>query len=232
MQLFAWYNLFFLAPIVVAFVLLLLTALGGLDHGDASADTDVDAGVDGHFDVDMDHDIGDGQDGGGHDGDGHDSGQQGFSAILRDAFGLGKIPITVHITIFMMLIGTFGLCANIIQGEMLKIKPEVYFSTSMIIAVVGSILLTRMLIPLASRCIPREETQLITPYDFVGKTGIAREQIDEISGRIQANDKYGSLHTLYARTKGEQVPANKEVLIESFVKEGDYYVVSTFDEGA
>ncbi len=240
MELLEWQNLFFALPIGVAFLLLILTAIGGFGHGHGGGahaggeghglhvgehHIGVHIGEHGHIDHGV---VGHGHEGHIHEGHIHDAGHQSAFSRILDLFGIGQIPLTILITIFMIVFGAIGFCSNIIhQG--IGIGPNIYFNLSVIYALIGSVLMTRILIPLVARCIPKDESQEITRYEFIGKTGTAILPIGPDSGRFQINDHYGSLHTFYAKTVGEKIESNKEVLVEDYVEDGDYFRVSEFN---
>ncbi|MFW5867438.1 MAG: hypothetical protein ACOCX2_06450 [Armatimonadota bacterium] len=142
MDLLAWYNLIFVAPVGLAGVYLALSATGIGDlGGEADIDTDADIDVDGDADLDLDHDLdmdhdldadldadadveveGDldhdvatGPDlGAEHEVHELSASTHETSLLLRalSILGFGKVPVSILMTCLMVIFGATGIMAN------------------------------------------------------------------------------------------------------------------------
>lgn len=208
-----WFNLVFWVPIGVSMLLILVTVFGGLEH-------------EVHFHVGG-HEIG-GHDFG-HAGHGHEAGASNehdpmiFRAL--NVLGIGKAPMTIVFQVFLILFGVGGLCANMVFQSM-KMPPSVFFPISAIIGGVVTLVLTGRIAAAVGRLIPQSESYATTKHDWAGLTGMSVVTIDQNGGSVQIKDALGTVHQPLARCKTGSIARGKEVLLEEYDVDGDYYVVS------
>ncbi|AKM81917.1 TPA: DUF1449 domain-containing protein [Candidatus Berkelbacteria bacterium] len=228
-ELLIWYNLLFVISIVTAFLILLITAVTGIGHemGGAEADLDADVGMDADTDAGIDADA----DAGADHSFLHETGAHDHDGSLLKAltlFGVGKVPISVIVTLVLFLFGMLGLSSNLVFEKM-GLPPVAYFWFSLSAAAILSLILTGRLANLVARFMPSLETTKITPYDLVGRAGTAEYTISTNGGRVIVRDSHLNLHVVDARTIEGQIQSGEEIVVVEYEKEESRYVVSKLD---
>lgn len=230
LELLEWQNLFFVAMIVLSVLLGLLSMMfgghGGHGHGHGIGHGGGSHGI-GHGG----HAGHGGHSGHAHGGHGHDAGhpqQQSFFDRVLGILGLGKAPAAIVMTCWFITFGVTGLIANIIAKGMVVLPASVYFCWSVGIAFVCGFIFTGWFAGIVARIMPAEETQTFSPENLIGKTGTAVYSIDKTFGRVHVYDHNTNLQIIDARSD-QEITSGNEVVIESYVADGNYYMVSTAD---
>ena len=223
-----WWNVIYLAPLIISLIWIIAMTMGGLSSSSADAGDGIDAG-DG---VDMGGDgadAGDGIDGdagdaSGHDGDaGHSS---DFGHIMSQIFGIGQVPISLLLGIYMFCWGACGMAMNQLFSGMF-VYPAIYIWPSLGATFVISFIVTRSMAAIVAKMMPKEETFGISRQDMVGMTGKAVYAISENAGTVDIHDKYGTVHREQAKTGtgDEIIPAETRVLILDYDKSDNKFIV-------
>jgi len=226
--LFGWWNLIFVAPFFIALLYLgvyTITGIGSGDgdahgggghdggdsgHGDAhadadadaDADVDADADTDVDADADTDSDTGDGDGDHGHDGDGaRGAATAGPISLALSWIGVGRIPITLLIIVMMLTWGSAGFMTNSL------VRPRTDWAAaqwSIPIALLVSLLVTKMVTGFMGRFVPLNETYARRWRELVGRSGEALFDIDGQFGMAAVRDAGGDLMQVPCRV-GEGV---------------------------
>jgi len=213
----SWWNLIFLAPFAVALLYLGVYTLTGVGMGDADADVHGDVGADADADVDADaHLEADGHvetdahadTEAAHDTD-HDTetgGQQSLQAMALAWFGVGKVPITIIVTCFMLVWGSSGFITNSM------VRNENGWDAAILsipIALLASLFVTRLIVLFMGRFMPLNETYAKRRGELVGCTGQAIYSINQNFGMALVRDDHGDLHQVNCRIAPELPPVAK-----------------------
>ncbi len=223
MQIFEWWNLIFELPFLVAFILVLVMATGTLplDH---------DVNVEHH--MELSHDMGHAADhemvhGGDHAG--HAAEHSGDWNVLHllTLLGVGKVPMALVLMSLSVIWGFVGWTSNLVLGSW--VSPAVFVPISMVLALVGSLVLTRYLALLFARVVPNVETYGVTSERLLGKTGEARYPISETFGEALVRDRYGELHQVSCRTLPgkEAIPSGSKVVLYQYDSDHDLFYAVT-----
>ncbi|MCE5198327.1 MAG: hypothetical protein ABFD54_04595 [Armatimonadota bacterium] len=140
--------------------------------------------------------------------------------------GIGRVPITLVIGIFMLCWGAFGLTTNRILAGIMKF-PAIYFWPSIGITFVASSIITRALIGVIGHIMPGTETYAVSRFELIGSLGKTIFRTDENVGTVDISDTYGTVHRVQAKTEAgvEEVPAGTEVIIVDFDQQDKRFVV-------
>jgi hypothetical protein len=198
-----WYNLIFTIPILLVFLYLILQVFGlALDFG---ADVDTDAG---DVDVDVDADV--------------DADADVFPVFER-ALGfinVGKVPLTIIVTTFLLFWGITGFASNGIIQRGFGSFPSVFILVSCGVALVVGIIATKFLSGVIARLFPEIETYSSDNQALVGQVArVVSGQVTPKFGRAKVRDQYGNVLTVFCK-----VPEGKEV-----IKRGDEIVLVDYD---
>jgi len=234
MELLQWYNLIFVAPVVLSAIYLVLSATGlsGADHDlDHDVHFDHDVHVDHDIDHDVDHDVHHdaGQD---SDHDAHDTSASHHDSLLLRALsviGFGKVPVSILMTCLMVIFGSTGLVANGLFKYALPWSwgPTLYFWPSLGLALLVSLSLTGTMARGLGRIMPTTETYAVRPEELVGTIGVAVYAIPEgRRGMVNTRDAGGTVHQVAARSMEGDLPRGAEVIIVRYHREGDCYDVT------
>lgn len=239
-----WWNLIYAAPLLISVVWILASAVSGFDgvHGDhdfsdtdTDADVDADAGHDiahdGHMDaavhshsaghVDLIHD------GAVRGGDlmGHHHDHSPLSPLFA-FLGIGQVPISLMIGIFLFCWGAFGLAANQGLASIMK-YPAIYIWPSIAVTLAFSFIVTRVMVALISRIMPTSETFAVSHIDLVGSLGRVIHTATENTGTIDIKDIYGTIHRVQAKTDSgqEALPPGTEAIVIDYDENDKRFLV-------
>ena len=156
---FAWYNLIFIVPFLLALLYVGVYAVSGLTFGDADVDHDIDADADAHFETDAHVDADADADADGHletdahidaDADTHvevhgEAGTVAHGSVLAgmmSLLGVGRVPLSILLMVLLITWGVIGFVTNyVLYG---KVGSEVVAALiAVCIAAVGSGICTR-----------------------------------------------------------------------------------------
>ena len=200
-ELIVWYNFIFTAPILLVLLYLILQIFGlALDLGG-----DIDADVGGDVDVDVDVD------------------STGIFSAFEHALGfinVGKVPLAVIISTFLMFWGITGYTCNGIIQYSLGSFPSAFIAASCGMALVVGIMATKFLSGIIARLFPEVETYSSSNQTLLGQIAeVVSGQVTPEFGRAKVKDQYGNVLTVYCR-----IPEGKEV-----PKRGDEVVLLDYD---
>lgn len=215
-----WYNLPFLAALSCGLLLALLQIFSGF--GDSDSDTDIGADTDTDVDVDIDADA---------DADiDVDAGGVGetLGGVLA-GIGVGRIPVTMILMVFLGTLGAVGLLGNTLLAGMLNGYPNIALLPMLLGGVVLALFLTGQISGLLARVTQRSSVA-IGFEQLVGRTGIVvSPNVSRTYGRVAVRDSYGSLHTVYAViTEGEPLPDQTEVVLLTYDAVQRRFIVKPF----
>lgn len=204
----AWYNVLFLAPLLLVFLFAILQLVGvgleGLDIGGSDVDLDIDAGIDVDSDVDVDVDV-----------------TGGGPGIITSALGflnVGKVPLMIILMTWFASWGVVGLICNRIIGDrtIQAVPPLVAIPVS--VAFILSIISTKYFAAILARIFPESERGT-TDRDLIGSSArVISGRVTSTFGRaiVQAPDGYRL--TVSCRIKeGDEIPVHgDEVLLTDY----------------
>ena len=231
MELLRWWNLIFLLPGVAALLYLVLLATGSVGDGDAGGDLDHD--LDAAVDADLDHDLAHGIEHvvgeGGHAAGEHQ--QPGGMLQVMSLFGVGRIPLSLLVMSFCFLWALLGWLANQIFGGVLR-TPALFIWPSLVVALLGSLFLTRYLAIGLARVMPATESYGVGRRELVGRLADARYAISETAGTAQLHDQYGTLQEVPVRVRpGEaSIPAGSRIILWRYDEASETFLVLPGDE--
>lgn len=209
----AWWNLIFLLPFGLAILYLaVMVATGlGLDSDVDSADTDLEIDADVAFDADLTL----AADGGAVElqadattgSDSAAAAEPSFLSGLLALLGVGRVPLSILILIFLMSWGAIGFLTNLYlaQEQPGANQPAI----SLPLAGAGSLLIMRFLGGLVGRWMPRHESYSTRRHELLGLDGEAIYAIDSTSGRVSVRSRYGDLLQLPCRVYRDARPIEK-----------------------
>jgi membrane protein implicated in regulation of membrane protease activity len=245
-----WYNIIFVAPVVLSAVYLVLSAMGMAGEHDADHDVSVEHDLSVEHDVDMDHDVGVTHDaavdheagvehaaeaghalvgGIGHEAhDLHLSGDYEESLLMRglSLLGFGKVPLSILVTCLLVIFGVTGLICNGLFEWVFPFKwaPGIYFWFSLAAALVCSFSLTGMTARGLSRIMPTSETYAIAPEDLVGRIGTVVWGLHEAqTGDVDVQDAAGDWHRVGARPVDGDIAKGASVILARYHRDGGYF---------
>jgi membrane protein implicated in regulation of membrane protease activity len=224
--LFAWYNLIFIVPFVVALLYVGIYAVTGLTfgeadvHADADVDVDADAHIEmdghveapahveseAHFDADADVDADAHVETEAHiEGDGHEgavapgSVLAGFLSLL----GVGKVPLSLILMVLLLTWGMIGLMANMVLWE--KYENETLVAAiSIPLAFLGSLICSRLLSAAMVRWFPTHESYIQRRHELLGSVGEVILPVDANFGMAAVRDDYHDLFHVACRVNANQ----------------------------
>ncbi len=247
-NLFAWYNVVFIACFGIGLFFTLIQLIG-LGHSDVGADHDMDHDI-GH---DPDHDVDHGVDVHPHveasgdpdahadiHGDAHADAHTdapehaadgageaiGAAQAVSQFVGVGRVPMSA---IFMTLFYTVGI-TGWISNAMLRSQyrsDRALFFTSLALALIAGILVMRIASGLLGRYLPAVLTSALNRRQMVGLLGEAALPISERFGRASVKDKYGTLHQVNCKVPAgvEPIPKGTRVVLTKYLPGEDMYFV-------
>jgi len=264
-ELLQWWNLIYVAPLLVSIVWIVATVVAGTHGGDLSHGghgIGHDAGHDvghvvhnavqnvehavshafglHHGGVAANHAAGHGVTAHGHAGanghaapDGHAHGQDAHpgthdSVLIRvlTLLGIGQVPITLLIGVFLLCWGAFGMVANHFFGTALRF-PALYIWPSMGVTFVASAVVTRSMAAVVGRMLPTTETYGVSRAELCGSLGKTVFATTESAGTVDIKDRYGTVHRVQAKTEAgkEAIPSNTEVIVVDFDEADKRFIV-------
>lgn len=249
-----WWNLIYVAPLLISVMWILTTVFSGMHghagHG-ASHGAEHHFGDVGHHVThavghamhhgDVGHGHVDGHAGahahasdahgahGGHNGHGHHehshaSHDNAPSRIIM-LLGIGQVPITLLIGVFLLCWGAFGLLANQLFG--ILHYPGIYIWPSLALTFVVSSAITRSMAAIVGRLLPGEETYGVTRFQLVGSLGKTVYPTTEVTGTVDIKDQSGTVHRVQAKVEPgkEDIPGGSDVIIVDFDEDDKRFVV-------
>ena len=113
-------------------------------------------------------------------------------------------------------LGAIGLIANTVLINSLGLSPIIALTISLL----GGLALAVLITGRASRILGKVVGNVSTAVSFeqlVGRAGVvASPSVSPSYGKITVRDAYGSLHTVFGVTRGEQLPERSEVALLSY----------------
>lgn len=194
-----WQWLVFTLPLLLSFILLLSSALGGAgESGDADADGDLHGHAHHH-----EADVGD---------------AMGFKFLAF--FGVGRVPLMYLLSVVSLLFGGTGLIAQ-------KIFSTSMVWVNLGIAFLATVLVTPYIARLVSKMMPPTETYVSSSTNQAGNSGRLVVTTTETFGFVQIKDRFGHEFRCKCQTYPGTEPlarGTKVVLVEYLPEQGTYYV--------
>lgn len=226
MSVLSWWNLIFVLPAVGALLYLLLLASGAVagDTGDVDADLDADLDVD--FDAGdfhgIEHVLG---------GGAPESESSGGLPHVLSLVGIGRAPLSLLLISFCLLWGLLGWVGNSVFTAV-AVSPAVFIWPSLALALVGSLVLTRLLAGGLHRLLPATETYAVSNRQLVGRLASVRFGVSASAGSAQLYDDRGRLHEVPVRVlPGEApIPAQSNVVLWRYDPVSNTFLVTPEDD--
>jgi hypothetical protein len=176
------WNLIFVVPFFLALLYLGLYVTTGLTFGEGDADAD--------HDVDADHDLAD------HDLDHHvdkvadqGTGGRGPGGTVLNFLGIGRVPLSIVLMVMLLTWGASGFMTSYaMRNNAPHVAPAVANLTSVFVAAVISLSMTKLIVALIGRFVPLHETSARRRHELLGLVGVAVFDINESTGVIQVRE--------------------------------------------
>jgi hypothetical protein len=194
-----WQNLLFCLSILLFILLIGSVCIGGGDSGDADADIDADADMDvdahsGNLITDVDlHPHIDATDGNHIDSDlhdihdahgGHNHGDDmGVVWKCLSILGIGKIPLILLLSFWILFFGVIGLFFNFIIWD--------FKTLSVFVALGGSLFLTSSLAQAWKKFMPKPKSYVASPRDWIGMDATVKLKVGREFGYAYLQDQFG-----------------------------------------
>lgn len=234
-----WWNAIYWIPLCLSLLWILLAAVtghgggdgdGGAEGGDAGGDVDATHGGVEASGAEAGHDAAGGEATQAHNGsDGGDSHHDDMAAKLLAVLGLGRIPITLLIGLYMLFWGTIGLLVNSLCRDA-GVPPAVFILPSLAGTFVATTVITRLSAGVIGKFMPSTETFAIVARDLIGRDGHVVYLVTENTGTVDVTDAYGTVHRRMAKTEpgAPQLPSGTKVLVVGFDDEDNRLVVKEY----
>jgi hypothetical protein len=210
--LFAWYNVPFLVALGCCLLFALMQIVAGFGDNDADVDADADGDVDVDADVDADADVDGDVDA---DADADAGGSPGFAGALS-ALGIGHVPVMLVLIVLLGSLGSIGLIANAVLIATLGVEPGL----ALIGSLAGGFLLALLITGRTSRALGKVVGNVSTAVSIeqlVGRVGVVvSPSVSPTYGKVSVRDANGGVHTVFAVTRGEQLPERSEVALLAY----------------
>lgn len=245
-----WQNLIYLLPFSVALLYLVLYAASGITFGEADLDAGADMGSGGvggdadltAGDVDADADLDADADGDVHShahhpvvgtpdhitGHADDANPQpGFLKSTLLWLGVGRVPLSILLMVLFITWGVIGFVTNQFSRPRVDVDWKVAMY-SLPAAILGSLLITRLVVRSIDRWLPLDQTTARRRHDLLGFAGVAMYDITERFGMLSLRDDRGELFQVPCRVQpgGRTIAKNgRAVLVAYNARENLYEVM-------
>jgi len=184
-----WYNLIFGLAFAAILLYVFVLSTGMIAGG---SDVDHDAGAD------HDHADGDSNADGGHDTDG--AHHHGGLWAMRGMLGLGKVPASVIVLVFLLFWGTSGLVANAYLRA--NIASNVNWAwVSIAVALVVSVLGTGITARAVARIMPTSQSYATSARELIGSYAEVLFDVGAKAGTVRLTDRYHNTLDFQARAQ-------------------------------
>ena len=173
---------------------------------DVDADVEADADADADHDVDADHDA-DADADADHDADAV-GGRSPLALGLFSFLGVGRVPLSILVTVLLFTWGAAGFIANALAQPRLGDGPKVAL-VSVPVAAVAGLLMTRAVSGLICRFMPLNETSARRRHELLGHAGTAIYPVNEQFGLAAVRDGEGNLFQVPCRVEPGREPIGK-----------------------
>lgn len=202
-----WFNLFFVIPFGLAFMLLVAQILG-LDPGHHEVDHD------------HDHDLLPDTHAHEHEGEGPEAPHAphpDLAARILSALGLGRIPLSLALMTFGFVFGFTGYALNVLLLPVL-VSPWLFFPVAVAGAGLGGLVFTGAFAGHVAKFLPKVRTHAASTQDLTGRIGETLYALDaEGRGTIRVRDAHGNLQQFAAFTAPPRaLAAAAQVLLVRF----------------
>jgi hypothetical protein len=142
----------------------------------------------------------------------------------------GGVPVLILLMIFLGFFAVNGFVLQLVaRGVWMPLPALIASIAALLVAIPESRATTR----LVSRLVPRDETYVIDPADFVGRLAeVTVGPLDQgLPGRVRIKDRYGNWHTLRAKAAADSssIPIGAEVLLVDTVSNVFIAIVAPSD---
>lgn len=189
-----WYNLVFLLPIFATILF-----VGGVAVGVADFDMDVDVEIDA-ADVEM-----------------------GFIARALSVFGVGKVPISLFLIMFMPVFGLVGLVSNRLLEAL---PPGTSFPVSLLGAGLTGFFAARAGGAVFTRVFRKKSLPALGGRDLVGCQGFLVTNADTRFGKASIATPYNDLVNVLVRTAdGTTMARGEPVVLVDYNRRRGFYLI-------
>jgi membrane protein implicated in regulation of membrane protease activity len=139
--------------------------------------------------------------------------------------GIGQVPISLLIGVYLLCWGTFGLLAN--QFFSFMHYPSLYIWPSMGVTFFISFVITRTMAAFFARLMPGDETYGVTRFELVGSLAKTVYAASERAGTVDIADPSGTVHRVQAKTEAgqEEIPSGADVIVVDFDEDDKRFIV-------
>jgi hypothetical protein len=236
-----WWNLIYVVPLLISVAWILTTVFSGM-HGHAGHGASHGAGHHigevGHHVAeaaahavhhgDVGHTAAHGhvQGDGAHHAHAHTSHEDTAPSRLLMLLGIGQVPVTLLIGVFLLCWGAFGMLTNQLFGIALR-YPGIYIWPSLGVTFVSSSAVTRAMASIVGRLLPGDETYGVTRFELVGSMGRSVFPTSEKAGTIDIKDRYGTVHRVQAKVEPgkEAIPSGADCIVVDFDEDDKRFIV-------
>jgi hypothetical protein len=153
------------------------------------------------------------------------------SFALRFAIlGVGKVPVSVILEVFLVSFGLIGLLTNAVARDILADWGVLAFPVSLALALVGSVFVTRGTANIISKYAPADAPTSRRIGEFAGTTGFAATLITNIIGQVRVesdgpNEPDALVNACLDSTLETPIERGTEVYIVSYDPDKSLYRV-------
>lgn len=196
-----WYNLVFLVPLLFgggfAIIEVITGGLGDVFGVEFDFDADIDAGVDlieieavaADVSADVKAEV--------------EAGHLPAWAVGLSWIGLGRIPLTIVMEVFLMAFGFMGLLFNALATDFVSWAPNITFFAALPIAFFGAAAGTRAVAELLARTVLANATTGTPPGPFVGEVGRVTTRVSAKAGEVRVEPLNGEPKYVDTRALGD-----------------------------
>jgi hypothetical protein len=148
-------------------------------------------------------------------------------AAWLSAFGVGRAPLGVLLTVDFLAFGAVGIVASELLRSVLSLA--VASLVALPIALVLSPIVGAYIARAVGRRLPSVESHGVTRAGLIGRLGRAELPIDARFGRARIVDDGGALHQVRCVSRGESIARGEELIVTDFDAERASYVVECAD---
>jgi hypothetical protein len=157
-------------------------------------------------------------------------GQGGGLSGIMSWVNRGGVPVLI---LLLLLLGFFAINGFVLQAVARALWTPLPAILAAIPAFLVAVPQSRWATGLVSRIVPRDETYVIDPADFIGRIAeVTVGPLDQgLPGRVRAKDRHGNWHTLRARAAADAaaIPIGAQVLLVDTVSNVFIAIVAPSD---
>lgn len=231
-DLFAWWNLCYVLPLLIAVVYLLVLLTTGLaesGHAGHDAEGHVEGHVDHHLEAHVDHaaevDAHADHD---HDADAHaehETEVNWFDPLVL--LGANKLPLSIALELFCLFWGGLGLSFNTLLSRWLH-DPRWFIGPSLVLTFVATAIMSRLVSTGLARVMPKIESNAIAAGQLVGLLGETVYTVQAERGSVMVKSPSIGVIEVACRTLpgDEPIPRGRAVVLVEYDEDGGFYLAT------